>query len=90
VADAVFADPAERNAIEAAARAANAPFHGLWLEGSQAVLEARIAARHGDASDATVEVLRRQTGFDLGALTWARVNADGGAVETEARARAVL
>lgn len=90
VADAVFADPAERVAIEAAARAANALFRGLWLEGSQDVLEARIAARHGDASDATVDVLCQQSGFDLGALTWARVNADGGAAETEARARPVL
>ena len=90
VADAVFADPAERAAIEAVARKVGAAFNGLWLEGSQAVLEARIAARRGDASDATVEVLRRQTGFDLGAMGWARVNADGGSAETEARARQAL
>lgn len=90
VADAVFADPAERNAIEAVARAENAPFHGLWLEGSQAVLEARIASRRGDASDATIDVLRRQTGFDLGAMNWTRVNADSGAAQTEARARRAL
>ncbi|MGE0094830.1 MAG: AAA family ATPase [Alphaproteobacteria bacterium] len=90
VADAVFADPAERAAIEAVARAANVPFQGLWLEGSQSVLESRIAARRGDASDATVDVLRRQTGFDLGAMRWARVNADGDMRETEARARQAL
>lgn len=90
VADAVFADPAEREAIEALARAANAAFNGLWLEGSQNVLEARITSRRGDASDATVGVLRRQTGYNLGTLTWTRVNADGGTAETETRARAVL
>lgn len=90
VADAVFADPAERASIEAVARAANVSFHGLWLEGSQERLEARIASRRDDASDATVDVLRRQTGFDLGPMNWARVNADGGAADTEARARAVL
>jgi aminoglycoside phosphotransferase family enzyme/predicted kinase len=90
VADAVFADSAERASIEAVARAANVPFNGLWLEGSQTVLEARIASRHGDASDATVDVLRRQTGFDLGPMKWTRVNADGGAADTETRARAAL
>ncbi|MHB1218880.1 MAG: bifunctional aminoglycoside phosphotransferase/ATP-binding protein [Alphaproteobacteria bacterium] len=90
VADAVFADPAERASIEAVARAARVPFHGLWLEGSQKRLEARIASRRGDASDATVDVLRRQTGFDLGPMKWTRVNADGGAADTEARARAAL
>ncbi len=90
VADAVFADPAERASIEAVARKAGVAFRGLWLEGSQAVLEARIAARRGDASDATVDVLRRQTGFDLGAMNWSRVNADGDAGETETRARRVL
>ena len=90
VADAVFADPAERAAIEAVARKAGVAFNGLWLNGSQAVLEARIAARRGDASDATVDVLRRQTGFDLGAMNWTRVNADGDAQETEARARRAL
>ena len=90
VADAVFADPAERQAIEVVAHAANAPLQGLWLEGSQTVLETRIATRQGDASDATVAVLRRQTGFDLGAIGWTRVNADGDAKETEARARRAL
>lgn len=90
VTDAVFADPAEREAIEAVARAANVPFQGLWLEGSQSTLESRITARRGDASDATVEVLRRQTNFDLGKMGWTRVNADGHAKETEARARRAL
>lgn len=90
VADAVYADPEERAAIEAVARSAGAPFQGLWLTGSQAVLEGRIAARRGDASDATVDVLRRQTQCDLGTLTWARIDADGEPSETEARARAAL
>ncbi len=90
VADAVFAAYAERAAIEAVAREAGVAFNGLWLEGSQAVLEARIASRRGDASDATVDVLRRQTGFDLGAMDWTRLNADGDAKETEARARRAL
>jgi predicted kinase len=35
-----------------------------------AVLEARVAARHGDASDADVAVLRRAAGADRGPGDW--------------------
>ncbi len=55
IADAAFLDPATRKAIAAA----GAPFLGLWLEAPLPVLEARVAARTGDASDATIAVLRR-------------------------------
>jgi hypothetical protein len=51
------------------------PFHGAWLDAPAAVLEARVAGRSGDASDATVEVLRQQLARDLGPLDWARVDA---------------
>lgn len=90
LADAVYADPGERAAIEAVARAAKTPFTGLWLEGSQAILEARIAARQGDASDATIDVLRRQLQYDLGDLRWARIDAGGSPEETATRAHAAL
>jgi aminoglycoside phosphotransferase family enzyme/predicted kinase len=58
VADATFLDPADRLALRDAAGAAGVRFVGLWLHAPIAVLEARIAARQGDASDATVAVLR--------------------------------
>lgn len=58
VADATFIDPAHRRAISAAARDADVPFVGLWLDAPLPVLEARLAARTADASDATVSVLR--------------------------------
>ena len=90
VADAVFADPAERAAIAGVAAAVGAPFTGLWLEASPDVLAARIAARTGDASDATVEVLRRQLGYALGPLDWIRIDAGGEAQDTLTRARAAL
>jgi uncharacterized protein len=45
VADAVFADPAERTRIEAAARAADVPFHGIWLDAPAEILRDRVAAR---------------------------------------------
>jgi aminoglycoside phosphotransferase family enzyme/predicted kinase len=56
VADATYLDPAHRRAVRAAAGAA--PFFGVWLQAPLPELEARIAARRGDASDATVAVLR--------------------------------
>ncbi len=40
-----------------AAAAAGVPFLGIWLDAPLPVLEARIAGRRGDASDATVAVL---------------------------------
>ncbi|MDE2581678.1 MAG: AAA family ATPase [Rhodospirillales bacterium] len=56
IADATFLDPRHRRAL---ARAAGpAAFVGLWLEAPLPVLEARLRARTGDASDATVAVLR--------------------------------
>lgn len=90
IADAVYARPEERTAIEAAAREAGAPFTGLWLEAPAAALEERIAERKDDASDATVAVLRRQRDLDLGPLTWRRVDAQGTPEATLARARPIL
>jgi aminoglycoside phosphotransferase family enzyme/predicted kinase len=58
VADATFLDAADRGALRAAARDAGVRFVGLWLHAPLAALEARIAARRNDASDATVAVLR--------------------------------
>ena len=56
LADATFLGAAERRAIRRAAGAR--AFAGLWLEVPLTVAAARIAARRGDASDATVAVLR--------------------------------
>ena len=76
VLDATFTEPALRAQAEALAAACGVPFHGAWLEAPLAALEARVAARTGDASDATVEVLRDQVrrhgDQDVG---WTRVDA---------------
>jgi uncharacterized protein len=75
VADAVFARPGERDRIEAAARAAQAAFHGFWLDAPAKTLRARVAGRAGGPSDATVAVLEQQLGYDLGSMRWTRLDA---------------
>ena len=85
IADAVFLDPAERARIEAIAAAAGVPFHGLWLEAPLVLLEARLAARRGDASDADVAVLRAAAARDPGPITWRRLDASDPAVRDRAR-----
>ena len=75
IADAAFLRQEERDAIVAVARAAAAPFAGLWLEAPMPTLESRIHARRDDASDATVAVLRRQPELQTGRIDWLRLNA---------------
>ncbi len=90
VADAVFARPDERRNIEAAAARTVAPFNGIWLDAPADVCESRIAQRSGDASDANVQVFRRQQEHDPGEISWHRLAAAGDPGETSARARAHL
>jgi hypothetical protein len=78
IADATFLDLGHRSMIETAARRAGVPFLGICLSAPHKVLEQRIAARTGDASDATVEVLRSATRNDPGPVGWHAVDtADG-------------
>ncbi|MBX9828443.1 MAG: AAA family ATPase [Xanthobacteraceae bacterium] len=90
IVDAVFAKPAERQAIEDAARAAGAGFHGLFLTADLATRVGRIGGRGPDASDADAAVARMQEDFATGDITWARVDASGTPAETLARARALF
>ncbi|MDR3537303.1 MAG: AAA family ATPase [Acetobacteraceae bacterium] len=75
IADATFLDPSHRAGIAAAASAAGVPFHGFWLQAPLSELEARVSGRQGDASDATVEVLRRAARTDPGAGSWQPIDA---------------
>lgn len=60
VLDATFRDPARRRMAEAIAVQAGVAFDGAWMTAPPEVLIARVARRAGDASDATVEVVRAQ------------------------------
>jgi predicted kinase len=78
VLDATFIDPALRARAEQLAAEVGVAFHGVWLEAPAAVLEARVAARTGDASDATVAVLHEQMGrLAPERVAWPRVDARG-------------
>jgi aminoglycoside phosphotransferase family enzyme/predicted kinase len=92
IVDAVFANREERAEIEAMAADLGIAFQGLWLEAAPEHLLDRVAARRGDASDATPEVVRAQLARETGALapSWTLIDASGSAGETLARARQVL
>jgi aminoglycoside phosphotransferase family enzyme/predicted kinase len=90
IVDAVYAKPQERAAIEDLARACGAPFAGIWLEAPQATLIARVTQRRGDASDATAPVVRAQQAYDLGEISWTRVDASAGLSEMAAQAGRVI
>jgi aminoglycoside phosphotransferase family enzyme/predicted kinase len=88
--DAVFGRPEERAAAAGLAAGLGLPIAGLWLEAASAVLEARIAARRNDASDATVAVVRRQLARDPGPIGWRRLAAGGSPETLAAAARAAV
>jgi predicted kinase len=88
--DAVFARPEEREQAERAASNAGVQLQGLFLEVDVATRAQRAAARERDASDANADVVRAQESYDLGALTWCRVDASGTPETTLQRAKGVL
>ena len=88
IVDAVFAQPDERADIAKAA--AGATFNGLFLHASLETRLARIGDRSHDASDADADIARKQEEFDLGRMTWGKVDASGTPEETFIRAEAML
>ncbi len=88
--DAVFARAGERDAVARVAQASGVPFQGVWLTAPEEVLADRVGRRGKDASDATVDVVRRQTGYELGVVNWATVDASGDQSRTTARTLDVL
>lgn len=81
VLDAVYDTERERREVEGLADGLKVPMQGLWLQADAAALIARVASRRGDASDATVDVVRQQVAGDVGRLStrWNRLHAGGSA-----------
>ena len=90
VVDAVFLAEDERRAVETVAARAGVPFSGVWLAAPREVLRARVAARQGDASDATVEVVERQLASGAEGGSWHRIDASGTAETTLLQIRTAL
>jgi uncharacterized protein len=86
IADAVYGTTAEQDQIAAVASKADVPFSGLWLTAAQPLLEQRIEARRGDASDATVDVLRQQLTRVQEPAAWGRIDANVSGGEAAANA----
>jgi aminoglycoside phosphotransferase family enzyme/predicted kinase len=76
IVDAVHAKKDERDALVGLAAKLRVPFTGLWLEAPEPVMRERVAARTGDVSDATPEVVEEQLGYDIGPQTFAVIDAN--------------
>ncbi len=90
IVDGVFSTQSERTAIEAIATRADVPFRGLWLEAAPLAMRARVAARRGDASDATVAVVERQLANAPRVPDWVHIDANGSPDEVVLQTRGAL
>jgi aminoglycoside phosphotransferase family enzyme/predicted kinase len=90
IADAVYARPADRAAIERVAADARVPFIGLWLDAPERVLLERLQQRRHDASDADANVLRSQMMQDSGVIGWRRIDSSAPAAVVLERAMASM
>lgn len=82
IADAVFLNEDERQAIAGVAREAGVRFEGVWLEAPEHRLVDRVTARQNDPSDATAEVIAFQAERSGPVTGWTQVDASGRAEET--------
>lgn len=90
VVDAVFASSTMQSTVERIAADLGKSFTGLWLTAPRQTLLDRVAARTGDASDATPAVVERQLAQGPGAINWIAIDAGGSREDTERLARAIL
>jgi predicted kinase len=88
--DSVAARPAERDSMVRLAKELGVEFSGIWLDVAKATMLRRVAGRGKDASDATTDVVERQLAYDLGNMTWHRIDANGAHREVVDAARDYL
>jgi predicted kinase len=77
IVDAVFAQEAERAAIAKIAGELGVPLTGFFLVADLETRRVRVGRRQGDASDATLEVVALQEGYNIGCVGWTIINASG-------------
>ena len=90
IADAVFADPADRDAIGGVASRAGVPFTGLWIDVPGDRLMRRIADRALDLSDGMVDVLLDQLSSGASAPGWPLLDGAPGIEQVLAQSRLML
>ncbi len=88
--DAVFAHADQREAAAEIARAAKVPFVGVWVDAPEAVRVARVQKRKNNVSDADAGIAKRQSGYELGEMTWSTVDSSGSKQATIDAARALF
>lgn len=76
IVDAVFDSPTRRAAIETALQTPERDVVCVWLTAGSDTLRARVSARCGGPSDATIPVLDRQLDRDPGLIRWTTVQSD--------------
>jgi uncharacterized protein len=86
----VFARLDQRARIEALAVGAGIRFVGLFLTADLAIRLARVGRRAADASDADGAIARLQEEYDLGSVTWQRIDASRTPAQTLRQALNVL
>jgi predicted kinase len=90
VADAVFARPEQRAAIARIAKEAGVPFQGIWMEAPPEVMEHRVIKRQRNVSDADAAVVRKQLHYDLGDISWQRLDSSGPRNQTLEKGLAII
>lgn len=74
IVDAVYHSPAWRGSVEALAARLRVPFAGFWCDAPAEITVARVRQRTGDISDATDTVVRLQQEYELGDITWTKLD----------------
>lgn len=90
VADAVFGDRWQREGLADIAARTGARWRPIWLEAETEMLVSRVAARVGDASDATPAVVRLQAANLTAPENWPHLSSGGGSDGVVAAARQLL
>lgn len=90
IADAVFDRRIERERIGEAARRAGVPFRGLWLDAPAELLVQRVAARRGDPSDATPDVVMAQLARQGAGSDWTILAAQADIAAVAAAAKGAI
>lgn len=88
--DAVFASTAHRTSAEKVAKDLGIDFLGLWVDAPEDIRLARVEKRKNNVSDITPDIARLQSDYDLGDLTWTRIDSAGEKAKTVATAISAL